>query len=77
MNSFFQLSLASSQVIHVSINCYQYLMRCITLWLKVMKFVVYFLAYRNRFDEVWYEGLAFKLKQNEISGNLPNIFDDI
>ena len=52
-------------------------MRCITVWLKVMKFVVYFLAYRNRFDEVWYEGLAFKLKQNEISGNLPNIFDDI
>ena len=28
------------------------------------------------FDEVWHEGLVFKLKQNGISGNLLNIFED-
>ena len=28
------------------------------------------------FDKVWHEGLVFKLKQNEISGNLLNIFED-
>ena len=28
------------------------------------------------FDEVWHEGLIFKLKQNGISSNLLNIFED-
>ena len=28
------------------------------------------------FDKVWHEGLVFKLKQNGISGNLLNIFED-
>ena len=37
----------SSQVTVVLINCYQYLMRYITLSMKVMKFDVYFLIYRK------------------------------
>ena len=28
------------------------------------------------FDKLWHEGLVFKLKQNGISGNLLNIFED-
>ena len=28
------------------------------------------------FDKVWYEGLIFKLKKNDISGNLPNLLCD-
>ena len=35
-----------------------------------------FLDISKAFDKVWHEGLAFKLKQNGISGNLLNIFDD-
>ena len=30
----------------------------------------------NTFDKVWHEGLFFKLKQNGISGNLLNVFED-
>ena len=30
----------------------------------------------NTFDKVWHEGLVFKLKQNGISGNLLNVFED-
>ena len=44
--------------------------------MKVMKFEAYFLIYRKVFDKVWHEGLVFKLKQNGISGNLLNIFED-
>ena len=28
------------------------------------------------FDKIWHKGLVFKLKQNGISGNLLNIFED-
>ena len=35
-----------------------------------------FLDISKAFDKVWHEGLAFKLKQNGISGNLLNIFED-
>ena len=36
-----------------------------------------FLDISKAFDEVWHEGLVFKLKQNGISGNLLNIFEDL
>ena len=55
-------------------------MRYITLRIKVMKFVVYFWwnswCVSKPFDKVWHEGLFFLLKQNRISGNLLNIFED-
>ena len=35
-----------------------------------------FLDISKAFDKVWHEGLVFKLKQNGISGNLLNIFED-
>ena len=35
-----------------------------------------FLDISKVFDKVWHEGLVFKLKQNGISGNLLNIFED-
>ena len=35
-----------------------------------------FLDTSKVFDNVWHEGLVFKLKQNGISGNLLNIFED-
>ena len=35
-----------------------------------------FLDISKAFDKVCHEGLAFKLKQNGISGNLLNIFED-
>ena len=35
-----------------------------------------FLDISKAFDKVWQEGLVFKLKQNGISGNLLNIFED-
>ena len=35
-----------------------------------------FLDTSKVFDNVWHEGLVFKLKQNGISGNLVNIFED-
>ena len=35
-----------------------------------------FLDISKTFGKIWDKGLAFKLKQNEISGNLPNIFED-
>ena len=35
-----------------------------------------FLDISKAFYKVWYKGLVFKLKQNGISGNLLNIFED-
>ena len=35
-----------------------------------------FLDISKAFDKVWHEGLFFQLKQNGISGNLLNIFED-
>ena len=35
-----------------------------------------FLDISKAFDKVWHEGLVFKLKQNGISGNLLNLFED-
>ena len=35
-----------------------------------------FLDISKAFDKAWHEGLVFKLKQNGISGNLLNIFED-
>ena len=35
-----------------------------------------FLDITKAFDKVWHKGLVFKLKQNGISGNLLNIFED-
>ena len=35
-----------------------------------------FLDISKAFDKVWHEGLAFKLKQNGIYGNLLNVFED-
>ena len=35
-----------------------------------------FLEISKAFHKVWYEGLLFKLKQNGISSNLPNIIKD-
>ena len=35
-----------------------------------------FLDISKAFDKVWHEGLIFKLKQNDISGNLLNLLCD-
>ena len=35
-----------------------------------------FLDISKAFDKVWHEGFVFKLKQNGISGNLLNTFED-
>ena len=35
-----------------------------------------FLNISKAFEKVWHEDLVFKLKQNGISGNLLNIFED-
>ena len=35
-----------------------------------------FLDISKAFDKAWHEGLVFKLKQNETSRNLLNIFED-
>ena len=37
---------------------------------------VVFLDISKVFDKVWHKGLTFRLKQNGISGNLRNIFED-
>ena len=36
-----------------------------------------FLDISKAFNKVWHKGLVFKLKQNGISGNLLNIFEDV
>ena len=35
-----------------------------------------FLAISKTFDNVWHKGLIFKLKQNEVTGDLLNILTD-
>ena len=35
-----------------------------------------FLAISKNFDNVWHKGLIFKLKQNEVTGDLLNILTD-
>ena len=35
-----------------------------------------FLDISKVFDEVWHDGIIYKLTQNEISGNLLNLLED-
>ena len=42
---------------------------------KCLEVRAVFLDISKAFDKVWHEGLAFKLKQNGISGNLLKFFE--
>ena len=51
-------------------------MRYITPWMKIMKIEMYFVDISKTFEKGWYDGLAFKLKQNGIHDNLLNTLED-
>ena len=41
-----------------------------------LKIYIFFLDISNAFDEVWHQGIIFKLRQNDISSDLLNISSD-
>ena len=76
MTLFLQLSLASSRVTVVLINCVinnSEIYHSIDEGFEIRGI---FLDISKAFHKTWHEGLVFKLKQNGISGNLLNIFED-
>ena len=64
----------SNPVIPVLTNCYQLPTKFLHLLIMDVRSV--FLDISKAFDKVWHEGLIFKLKQNDISGELLHILSD-
>ena len=60
----------------VQTNCYQLLIKFTNILMTDLKIYIFFLDISNAFDEVWHQGIIFKLRQNDISSDLLNISSD-